>query len=179
MSKQSVIPVDFPILIKEIKVSIQQAQACAIISANGELIRHYRDIARIIDRVQKVEGWSGLVIPRLSREFANELTEGNGFSERNIKRMLDFYREYPESSAIVPQPVAQLPGDKKVPQVAAHLPKYELTRALLMNLRSAIPTVDGIDARITETDEEERNSRFTRNAAKPIVKISSRKGMKP
>ena len=179
MSKQSVIPEDFPVLITEIKARIQQDQAYAIISAKGELIRFYWDIVRIIDRRQKIEGWGGLVIPRLSREFANELPEGKDFSERNIKRMLDFYREYPESSAIVPQPVSQFPGDKKVPQAVEYLPEYELTRALPVHLHSALPTVDGIEAELTDKDAHVTKPRFTRNAAKPTDKLSSRKGMKP
>jgi predicted nuclease of restriction endonuclease-like (RecB) superfamily len=48
----------------------------------------------------------------------NELPEEKGFSERNIKRMLAFYREY-STVAIVPQAVAQLEPEPKVPQAVA------------------------------------------------------------
>ena len=122
MSTQRNMPADFPILLKEIKARIQQAQTRAILSANAELIQLYWDIGRMIDRRQKQEGWGAAVIPRLSRELANELPEVKGFSERNIKRMLAFYREYPEPASIVTQAASQLPGGRKVPQAAAQLP---------------------------------------------------------
>jgi len=53
--------------------------------------------------------WCAGVIPRLAVDLKNELPDVKGFSERNIKRMLRFYREYPD----LPQPVTNL-----VPQAA-------------------------------------------------------------
>jgi len=72
----------------------------------------------MLDARQKDEGWGAAVIPRLARDIRNELTEVKGFSERNIKRMLAFYREYREL-AFVPQAVAQIDVPAKVPQAAA------------------------------------------------------------
>ena len=49
---------------------------------------------------------------RLAKDLHNELPEEKGFSERNIKRMLAFYREYPNlldaQAAKVPPLVAQM-----------------------------------------------------------------------
>src|SRR5262245_44844981 len=110
MSKpQLPIPEGYTNLLKEIKARIQQAQTRAVLSVNAELIRLYWDIGRMIDQRQQEEGWGAAVIPRLARELRNELPEEKGFSERNIKRMLAFYRAYQEPAAIVPQAVAQLP----------------------------------------------------------------------
>ncbi|MCP3957346.1 MAG: DUF1016 domain-containing protein [bacterium] len=47
-------------------------------------------------------------MPRLSRDLRNELPEIKGFSQRNLKRMIRFYREYPTLMTKVPQPVALL-----------------------------------------------------------------------
>ena len=77
------------------------------------MIAMYWDIGRTIDNRQKAEGWVTGVIPRLASDLKNELPELKGFSERNIKRMLRFYREYPlmqQATAIVPQPAALLVG---------------------------------------------------------------------
>jgi hypothetical protein len=53
------------------------------------------------------------VIPRLARDLGNELPEVKGFSERNISRMIAFFREYQAWRTILPQPVAKLgAGDK-------------------------------------------------------------------
>ncbi|MCP4132241.1 MAG: DUF1016 domain-containing protein [bacterium] len=43
-------------------------------------------------------------IPKLARDIKNEFPEIKGFSERDIRRMIAFYREYP----ILPQPGAKL-----------------------------------------------------------------------
>jgi hypothetical protein len=44
-----------------------------------------------------------------------------GFSERNIKRMLAFYREYRAPAAIMPQAAAQMGFTSKVPQPVAQI----------------------------------------------------------
>jgi hypothetical protein len=77
-----------------------------VLAVNAELIRIYWEIGALIDSRQKTEGWGAGVIPRLARDMHNELPEEKGFSERNIKRMLAFYREYPYLQ-FVPQAVAQ------------------------------------------------------------------------
>jgi hypothetical protein len=122
MSKRSAgLPADFPKLLKDIKDRIQQAQTRAVLTVNSELVRLYWDIGRVIEARQQQEGWGTGVIPRLARELANELPEEKGFSERNIKRMLAFFRAYRDPAAIVPQAVAQLPAAQKVPQPAAQI----------------------------------------------------------
>ena len=68
------------------------------------------------------------MIPRLGRDLHNELPKEKGFSERNIKRMLAFYREYPHLD-FVPQAVAQADESPKVPQAVALFPT-ELVQAL-------------------------------------------------
>jgi hypothetical protein len=95
MSKSS-LPADYASLLRDIKDRIRQAQTRAVLAANAELVRLYWDIGRIIDDRQQQEGWGAAVIPRLARELKNELPEQKGFSERNIKRMLAFYRRIPE-----------------------------------------------------------------------------------
>lgn len=210
MSKTNLtIPADFPILLKEIKNRIQQAQTRAMLAVNAELVQLYWDIGRIIAARQQQEGWGAAVVPRLSRELLNELPEVKGFSERNIKRMLAFYREYTNPTDFLPQHALRLSGPPKVPQVAAQFPdsilwsipwfhqivlmekvkdrtirlwymqqtltngcqdrnhmvaeytlrgvdkpigisEYELTRALPPNLKSALPTVEEIEAELAD-----------------------------
>ena len=113
-------------LLVEIKDRIRQGQTRAALSANAEMIAMYWDIGRMIHQRQKEEGWGAGVIPRLAVDLKNELPEVKGFSERNIKRMLAFFREYSDLT-IVPQPVAQLGSaealPEKVPQPVAQLIK--------------------------------------------------------
>ena len=102
---------DFPTLLAEVKGRIQAAQMRAVLAVNGELVRLYWDIGRIIRGRQKRAGWGAAVIPRLARELHNELPDLKGFSERNIKLMVQLASEYPdafpERDAIGQPPVAQ------------------------------------------------------------------------
>ena len=122
---------DYAALLGDIKSRIQQAQTRAMLSVNAELVRLYWDIGQTIDARQSREGWGAGVIPRLARDLRNELPELKGFSERNIDRMVAFYRAYPSPQDFSPQPVAKIapgrpPGvgvkslaKKKVPQLVA------------------------------------------------------------
>lgn len=115
------LPADYAGLLTDIKQRIGQAQTRAVLAVNAELVRLYWEIGAMIDRRQQQEGWGAGVIPRLARDLHNELPEEKGFSERNIKRMLAFYREYPHLE-FVPQPVAQIESGSKVPQAVALFP---------------------------------------------------------
>ncbi|HNY72300.1 MAG TPA: PDDEXK nuclease domain-containing protein [Syntrophales bacterium] len=109
----------FAVLLSEVKQRIQLAQTRAVLAVNSELVRLYWDIGRIIDLRQKREGWGAAVIPRLAQELKNEMPELKGFSERNIGRMIAFYREYADPSAFLPQAAAKISSPAKVPQPAA------------------------------------------------------------
>ncbi len=111
-------------LLAGIKTRIRHSQVRAAFSANAEMIALYWDIGRILDKRQQEYGWGTAVIPRLAKDLKNELPEIKGFSERNIGRMIAFYREYP----ILPQPVAQLEdgqSDRFLPQPVAKMKKRE------------------------------------------------------
>ena len=95
-------------LLTDIKTLIRQAQTKAVMSASAEMIMMYWDIGRMVEERQHLEGWGAAVIPRLSRDIRNDLPEIKGFSERNLKRMIRFYREYPGLVEKVPQAAALL-----------------------------------------------------------------------
>jgi len=107
--------VQYGSLLGKIKSRIRSAQAKAALSANAEMIAMYWDIGRMIHIRQVEEGWGAGVIPRLAADLKNELPEVKGFSERNLKYMIRFAREYGTdledgflpSLAIVQQPAAQ------------------------------------------------------------------------
>jgi len=115
------LPLDYAGLLSDIKQRVRHAQTRAVLAVNAELIRLYWEIGALIDSRQKTEGWGAGVIPRLARDLHNELPEEKGFSERNIKRMLAFYREYPWTD-FVPHAVAQSGAAPEVPQAAALFP---------------------------------------------------------
>ena len=120
--------IDYSGLITDIKQRVRHAQTRAVLAVNAELIQLYWEIGALIDRRQQQEGWGSSVIPRLARDLHNELPEEKGFSERNIKRMLAFYREYPHLD-FVPQAVAQMAAPPNMQALAACFPA-ELMRSI-------------------------------------------------
>ena len=95
-------------LLAEIKVRVRKAQHRAIQSANSEMIWMYWDIGRMIAFRKDKAGWGAGVIRKLSIDLKNELPEEKGFSETNLKRMVQFHEEYTALFPIGAQPVPQL-----------------------------------------------------------------------
>ncbi|GAB6272843.1 MAG: hypothetical protein STSR0003_26950 [Smithella sp.] len=112
----------YPKFLSDLKTRIREAQVKATLSVNRELILLYWEIGCRLDAVQKKQGWGAAVIPRLAKDLKNELPELKGFSERNISRMLSFYREYPQLKAFLPQAVAKRKPAKILPQSLAKMP---------------------------------------------------------
>lgn len=111
-------------LLEEVKSRIRLAQSKATLAANAQMIMLYYDIGKMIHGRQQQQGWSSAVIPRLSKDLKNELPEVKGFSERNLSRMLAFFREYTQvpDTIILPQTVAKLPEQSMELSIALQLP---------------------------------------------------------
>jgi predicted nuclease of restriction endonuclease-like (RecB) superfamily len=127
----------------KIKSRIRSAQAKAALSANAEMIAMYWDIGRMIHIRQVEEGWGAGVIPRLAADLKNELPEVKGFSERNLKYMIRFAREYGTdledgflpSLAIVQQPAALFAeGDDRGPIAQQAAAQSEMPLAVILGL---------------------------------------------
>jgi hypothetical protein len=81
-------------LLLDIKARIHRGQIKVAHSISAELTEMYWDIGCMIHERQQQKGWGAGIIPKLAKDIVNELPEIKGFSERNLKRMLRFYREY-------------------------------------------------------------------------------------
>jgi predicted nuclease of restriction endonuclease-like (RecB) superfamily len=130
-------------LLSEIKTRIRQAQVKATLSANAEMILMYWDIGRMIHERQRKKGWGAGVIPHLAKDIRNDMPEVKGFSERNIGRMIAFYREYPNPQTILPRAVAKIGSNRKMPQPVAKLSDSD-QRSDLMPLITRIPWAHNI-----------------------------------
>lgn len=112
-------------LLGEVKARIVGAQIRAALAANRELMQLYWDIGRMIDARRTVEGWGARVIPRLAHDLAAELPNAKGFSERNLKRMVQYFQAYPMLGGVAgfaevgPQAVAQIGTSETGPQAVA------------------------------------------------------------
>jgi hypothetical protein len=103
-------PTDYAHLLAEVRQHIQHAQTRAVLAVNAEMVRLYWQVGQLLHARQAEQGWGAAVIPRLAQDIRNALPEVQGFSERNLKRMLAFHRAYADASEFVPQAVAQMPA---------------------------------------------------------------------
>ncbi len=95
-------------LLADIKQRIRTAQVRTAMAGNASMLMLYWEIGGVLAERQKREGWGAAVLPRLATDLHNDLPEVKGFSVRNLKLMTQFFREYPDFSAIGQPPVAQL-----------------------------------------------------------------------
>lgn len=109
------LPSDYLQLLAEVKGRIQAAQSRAVLAVNAEMMALYWQVGQMLHSRQAEAGWGAAVIPRLALDIANALPEVKGFSERNLKRMLAFYRAYAEDPAFVPQAVAPVGAGSSEP----------------------------------------------------------------
>ena len=101
---------DYAHLLAEVRQHIQHAQTRAVLAVNAEMVWLYWQVGQLLHARQAEQGWGAAVIPRLAQDIRNALPEVQGFSERNLKRMLAFHRAYADAPEFVPQPVAQMPA---------------------------------------------------------------------
>ncbi len=106
-------------LLTDLKYRIRTAQIRAALSVNRELIQLYWDIGRAIVAKQKQKGWGAAVIDKLAADLQREFSDLSGFSRTNIYRMRAFYAAYSDDSAIVPEPLGQLPSGQEPSQFVA------------------------------------------------------------
>ena len=92
----------------DIKTQIKLSQQKAFNAVNQEMISLYFNIGKMINTWQKELGWGAKVIDKLSLDILNEFPTMSGFSTRNLKLMVQFYKEYSNDEFVQPI-VAQIP----------------------------------------------------------------------
>ena len=95
-------------LLKQVKARVALAQKKAIYAANEEMLTMYWDIGKLLSESQKQIGWGNNALERLSKDLKNDYPKIKGFSPRNCRCMIQFYKEYNQELTIWQQPVAKL-----------------------------------------------------------------------
>lgn len=108
---------DYNIFLVDIKNQIKLSQQKAFTAVNQEMILLYFTIGAMINSKQTQLGWGAKVIDTLSADILKEFPDMSGLSPRNLKLMVQFYKEY-SSDEIVQPPVAQMENVKVQPLVA-------------------------------------------------------------
>lgn len=95
-------------LLKQVKARVALAQKKAIYAANEEMLTMYWDIGKLLSESQKQIGWGNNALEQLSNDLKNDYPKVKGFSPRNSRCMIQFYKEYNQELTIWQQPVAKL-----------------------------------------------------------------------
>ena len=99
---------NYAILLKQVKTRVALAQKKAIYAANEEMLTMYWDIGKLLSESQKQIGWGNNALEQLSNDLKNDYPKVKGFSPRNCRCMIQFYKEYNQELTIWQQPVAKL-----------------------------------------------------------------------
>ncbi|MCL2027725.1 MAG: PDDEXK nuclease domain-containing protein, partial [Bacteroidales bacterium] len=94
----------------------------AAVRVNEELLRLYWGMGQDIVARQMEAAWGSKFFERLSKDLRSEFPYMQGFSERNLYRMKQFYLFYSQEVKILPQAGAELESVSS-PQLVAELQK--------------------------------------------------------
>ncbi len=98
---------DYRHLFSEIKSKVQTSRLQAALAVNREVIQLYWFIGKKIIEKQSETRWGDKLLETLSADLQNSFPETHGFSIRNLEKMRQFAKEYPNE--ITTQLVSQLP----------------------------------------------------------------------
>jgi predicted nuclease of restriction endonuclease-like (RecB) superfamily len=111
---------EFKQWLTDLKARIRQSQIKAMIKVNDEMLRLYWDLGRDIVNRQMDSVWGSGFFKSLSKELKTEFPDMEGFSERNLYRMKQFYLFYSQDDKILPQLGAELKNEI-LPQLVAEI----------------------------------------------------------
>lgn len=114
------VPDDYADWLRDLKARIHSTQQCAALAVSHELVLLYGQFGCDILALLAEQGWGAKVIELLAHDLPMAFPEIEGFSERSVKRMLAFYREY-ASLAFVQEPLAQMGAKEEVQQTVGRL----------------------------------------------------------
>ena len=110
----NVIPKDFAVAVKDIKLAILQARAKAAHLANAEALKLYFFVGGYISKKTRNAKWGSGAIDALSNQLQVELPGLRGFSASSIKRMRQLYEVWSETFEIRPLPMGEMDGNELI-----------------------------------------------------------------
>lgn len=103
---------DYKDFIYTVKSKIQSAQIKAHIQVNETMLRLYWEIARMIVEKQKYSSWGDGFIAMMSKDLKSEFPNMQGFSQRNIELMRQWYLFWSNEISIAKQAVTEMKIEK-------------------------------------------------------------------
>ena len=94
-TERAIVPADYAKWSKDIISLIQRSKYQAALNVNAELLALYWKIGSDIIEKQEQSGWGTQVIAQLSKDLSKAFPDDKGYSDRNLRNMKRFAREYP------------------------------------------------------------------------------------
>jgi hypothetical protein len=85
---------DYLQLIQDIKLRIAHSRYIAARLANREQLKLYLSVGALIDTKIQEQQWGTNVISQIALDLKKEMPELRGFSDRNLRKMRQFYQAY-------------------------------------------------------------------------------------
>lgn len=105
------LPDGYDVWRKGIITLIEQAKYKAALNVNAELLSLYWEIGNDIIKKQKEQGWGAQVIAQLSKDLSCRFPNDRGYSDRNLRNMKKFAKEYPHFPFLQVS-LAEIEGDE-------------------------------------------------------------------
>ncbi len=108
MANLSIIDKEYVQWISDLKIRYRNSQIKASIKVNSEQIDYYWNLGKDIFERNFDNKYGSRFYKNLSNDLSIELSGADGFSERNLRYMKEFYALYYQQVEILPQLVAKL-----------------------------------------------------------------------
>ena len=138
---------DYAMWRKEIISLIERSKYQAALNVNAELLALYWKIGSDIIEKQEQLGWGTQVIAQLSKDLSKTFPDDKGYSERNLRNMKRFAKEYPHFpflqvplAEIQENPIWQVPL-AKLAEEGKDLVQIPLTQITWYHHISLIPKI--------------------------------------
>lgn len=87
-------------VLADIKSRVKTTQISSLRKVNSELVLLYFEIGRILTSQMEEKGWRPNVILSVSEDLIKEFGKGSGYSPRNLKYMVKFYKTYKDKNEV-------------------------------------------------------------------------------
>ncbi|MCQ2251415.1 MAG: PDDEXK nuclease domain-containing protein [Bacteroidales bacterium] len=108
MANLSIIDKEYVQWINDLKIRYRNSQIKASVKVNSEQIEYYWNLGKDIFELKLDNKYGSRFYKNLSNDLSVELSGADGFSERNLRYMKEFYSLYYQQVEILPQLVAKL-----------------------------------------------------------------------
>lgn len=170
MTNKTLVPHNYPQILKTIKIQIREAQYQSLRVVNKELIKMYWNIGKTLS-LQKSDSWGKSVIENLSKDIQISNPGIKGFSSRNLWLMKQFYEVY-KNKIKLQQLVAEIPWGQNL-LIMAKIKDIEEKEFYLTKCKENGWSRGILEEKI-QFDEFEKTKKFQNNFKKtlPLKKLT-------